>query len=38
VAEVRGHKLTGKELIVKRGNGVLHEGDRVIAQFSERQP
>jgi RND family efflux transporter MFP subunit len=38
IAEVRGHKLTGKELVVKRGNGVLREDDKVIAQFSERQP
>ena len=38
VAEVRGNTLTGKELVVKRGNGVLREDDRVIAVPSERAP
>jgi len=38
VAEVRGNKLTGQELVVKRGNGVLREDDRVIAVPSERWP
>jgi RND family efflux transporter MFP subunit len=38
MAEVRGTTLTGGELVVKRGNGVLREDDRVIAVPSERQP
>jgi RND family efflux transporter MFP subunit len=38
MAEVRGNTLTGGELVVKRGNGVLREDDRVIAVPSERQP